>query len=135
MSNQLLSPLQNLKNEINQETGLGNLHVLQTQRMEDLFDEALAQLEHQIAIHNTPKPVPAEATVTTSAPAEPKASPVSAAPPPQPKQVVEVQVGSVYAKTINSIYLEDEASIERFIRALEDELKSQVRAEKRVRIR
>ena len=135
LSNQLLSPLQNLKNEINQETGLGNLHVLQTQRMEDLFDEALAQLEHQIAIHNTPKPVPAEATVTTSAPAEPKASPVSAAPPPQPKQVVEVQVGSVYAKTINSIYLEDEASIERFIRALEDELKSQVRAEKRVRIR
>lgn len=54
LSNQLFSPLQNLKNEINQETGLGNLHVLQTQRMEDLFDEALAQLEHQIAIHNTP---------------------------------------------------------------------------------
>lgn len=131
----MLSPLQNLKNEINQETGLGNLHVLQTQRMEDLFDEALAQLEHRIAIHNTPKPAPAAATVTTVAPAEPKASPVSAAPPPQPKQVVEVQVGSVYAKTINSIYLEDEASIERFIRALEDELKSQVRAEKRVRIR
>ena len=135
LSNQLLSPLQNLKNEILQETGLGNLHVLQTQRMEDLFDEALAQLEHRIAIHNTPKPAPAAATVTTVAPAEPKASPVSAAPPPQPKQVVEVQVGSVYAKTINSIYLEDEASIERFIRALEDELKSQVRAEKRVRIR
>ena len=53
LSNQLLSPLQNLKNEILQETGLGNLHVLQTQRMEDLFDEALAQLEHRIAIHNT----------------------------------------------------------------------------------
>jgi cell division septum initiation protein DivIVA len=148
LSNKLLRPLQLLKADIEVESSLSTIYMLQTQTAVERFDEALYELEREVQteIQRQAKAVQlaqskAESvtnTATTSSPATstPAASPVqsvTAVVPPKP--VVEVDVASIYSKSSSSVYLETEESVDQFVDALKAELKKIVGDKKRVRIR
>jgi len=147
LSNRLLRPLQLLKSDIEVESSLSNIFMLQTQTAVERFDEALYELDREVQLEIQRQAKAAQLTKnkaesvssnsTTSSTATTAAmipvQPVTAVVPPKP--VVEVDVASIYSKTSNSVYLETEESVEQFIKALEVELKKIVGDKKRVRIR
>ena len=149
LSNKLLRPLQLLKTDIEVETSLSTIYMLQTQTAVELFDEALYELEREVQAEIQRQTKAAQlaqskaenvtSTVTTASPAT---STSAAAIPIQhtiavvaPKPVVEVDVVSIYNKTSSSVYLETEESVDQFVEALKAELKKIVSDKKRVRIR
>lgn len=136
LSNKLLRPLQLLKTDIEVETSLSTIYMLQTQTSVERFDEALYELESEVQAEIQRQAKAAQLaqskaesitnTATTSSPATstPAASPVqpaTAVVPPKP--VVEVDVASIYSKTSSSVYLETEESVDQFVDALKAELK------------
>ena len=148
LSNKLLRPLQLLKADIEVESSLSTIYMLQTQTAVELFDEALYELEREVQAEIQRQTKAAQlaqskaenvtSTVTTASPA----TSTSAAIPIQhtiavvaPKPVVEVDVVSIYNKTSSSVYLETEESVDQFVEALKAELKKIVSDKKRVRIR
>lgn len=148
LSNKLLRPLQLLKTDIEVETSLSTIYMLQTQTAVERFDEALYELESEVQAEIQRQAKAAQLaqskaesvnnTATTSSPVRstPAASPVqpvTAVVPPKP--VVEVDVASIYSKTSSSVYLETEESVDQFVDALKAELKKIVSDKKRVRIR
>lgn len=148
LSNKLLRPLQLLKSDIEVESSLSNIFMLQTQTAVERFDEALYELEREVQAEIQRQAKAAQlaqskaesvsSNSTTSSPAKVSAATIPIQPaitvvPPKP--VVEVDVASIYSKTSNSVYLETEESVEQFIKALEVELKKIVSDKKRVRIR
>lgn len=140
LSNRLLRPLQQLKQEIESESSVGNIYALQSQRAGVLLDEAVAELEveviaekrrrEQAAVIATPEPQPkgGDGDVIVKPVVPPKVE-------VKVKEVVELNVGSVYEKVSKNIYLESEEDVTRFIQALEQALKAHVSAEKRIRLR
>lgn len=148
LSNKLLRPLQLLKADIEVESSLSTIYMLQTQTAVERFDEALYELESEVQAEIQRQAKAAQLaqskaesvtnTATTSSPvtSTPAASPVqpaTAVVPPKP--VVEVDVASIYSKTSSSVYLETEESVDQFVDALKAELKKIVSDKKRVRIR
>ena len=148
LSNKLLRPLQLLKTDIEVETSLSTIYMLQTQTSVERFDEALYELESEVEAEIQRQAKAAQLaqskaesvtnTATTSSPvtSTPAASPVqpaTAVVPPKP--VVEVDVASIYSKSSSSVYLETEESVDQFVDALKAELKKIVSDKKRVRIR
>ncbi|HFF4575796.1 TPA: BREX system P-loop protein BrxC, partial [Acinetobacter baumannii] len=148
LSNKLLRPLQLLKADIEVESSLSTIYMLQTQTAIERFDEALYELEREVQAEIQRQAKAAQLaqskaesvtnTATTSSPAtsEPAAilvQPATAVVPPKP--VVEVDVASIYSKTSSSVYLETEESVDQFVEALKAELKKIVSDKKRVRIR
>ncbi|MDA4934725.1 BREX system P-loop protein BrxC [Acinetobacter baumannii] len=148
LSNKLLRPLQLLKTDIEVESSLSTIYMLQTQTAVERFDEALYELESEVQAEIQRQAKAAQLaqskaesvtnTATTSSPvtSEPAASPVqlvTAVVPPKP--VVEVDVASIYSKSSSSVYLETEESVDQFVDALKAELKKIVSDKKRVRIR
>ena len=148
LSNKLLRPLQLLKADIEVESSLSTIYMLQTQTAVERFDEALYELESEVQAEIQRQAKAAQLaqskaesvtnTATTSSPvtSTPAVSPVqpaTAVVPPKP--VVEVDVASIYSKTSSSVYLETEESVDQFVDALKAELKKIVSDKKRVRIR
>ena len=148
LSNKLLRPLQLLKADIEVESSLSTIYMLQTQTAVERFDEALYELESEVQAEIQRQAKAAQLaqskaesvtnTATTASPvtSTPAASPVKpaiAVVPPKP--VVEVDVASIYSKTSSSVYLETEESVDQFVDALKAELKKIVSDKKRVRIR
>ena len=148
LSNKLLRPLQLLKADIEVETSLSTIYMLQTQTSVERFDEALYELEREVQTEiqrqakaaqlaqSKAESVASSATTSspaTSAPAASPVQPVTAVVPPKP--VVEVDVASIYSKSSSSVYLETEESVDQFVDALKAELKKIVGDKKRVRIR
>ena len=105
-----------------------------------LLDEAVAELEveviaekrrrEQAKVKATPEPQPqgGDGDVIVKPVVPPKVE-------VKVKEVVELNVGSVYEKVSKNIYLETEEDVTRFIQALEQALKAHVSAEKRIRLR
>lgn len=148
LSNKLLRPLQLLKSEIDVESSLSTIYMLQTQTAVERFDEALYELEREVQAEiqrqakaaqlaqSKAESMASSATISSPATSEPAAIPVKpaiAVVPPKP--VVEVDVASIYSKTSSSVYLETEESVDQFVAALQAELKKIVSDKKRVRIR
>ena len=148
LSNKLLRPLQLLKADIEVESSLSTIYMLQTQTAVERFDEALYELEREVQTEiqrqakaaqlaqSKAESVTNTATISspvTSTPAASPVQPVTAVVPPKP--VVEVDVASIYSKTSSSVYLETEESVDQFVDALKAELKKIVGDKKRVRIR
>ena len=148
LSNKLLRPLQLLKADIEVESSLSTIYMLQTQTAVERFDEALYELESEVEAEiqrqakaaqlaqSKAESVTNTATTSspaTSAPAASPVQPVTAVVPPKP--VVEVDVASIYSKSSSSVYLETEESVDQFVDALKAELKKIVGDKKRVRIR
>lgn len=148
LSNKLLRPLQLLKADIEGESSLSTIYMLQTQTAVERFDEALydlesavqAEIQRQAKAAQLAQSKAASGSNTTStaspvvsaAPASP-VQPATAVVPPKP--VVEVDVASIYSKTSSSVYLDTEESVDQFVDALKAELKKIVSNKKRVRIR
>jgi hypothetical protein len=146
LSNKLLRPLQLLKADIEVESSLSTIYMLQTQTAVERFDEALYDLEREVQteIQRQAKAAQlAQSKAESVASSATTASPVAAAVSPvkpviavvPPKPVVEVDVASIYNKTSSSVYLETEESVDQFVDALKVELKKIVGDKKRVRIR
>lgn len=148
LSNKLLRPLQLLKTDIEVESSLSTIYMLQTQTAVERFDEALYDLESavQAEIQRQAKAAQlAQSKAASGSNTKSMASPVVSAAnasPAQPtgtvvppKPVVEVDVASIYNKTSSSVYLETEESVDNFVAALQAELKKIVSDKKRVRIR
>ena len=146
LSNKLLRPLQLLKTDIEVETSLSTIYMLQTQTAVERFDEALYELEREVQteIQRQAKAAQlaqskAESVTSTATTASPVAAAVSPVKPAiavvPPKPVVEVDVASIYSKSSSSVYLETEESVDQFVDALKAELKKIVSDKKRVRIR
>lgn len=148
LSNKLLRPLQLLKTDIEVESSLSTIYMLQTQTAVERFDEALYDLESavQAEIQRQAKAAQlAQSKAASGSNTKSTASPVVSAAPASPAQptgtvvppkpVVEVDVASIYNKTSSSVYLETEESVDNFVAALQAELKKIVSDKKRVRIR
>lgn len=130
VSNQLLRPLQLLKDKINSETSISTIFMLQTNDVKSTFEEqyslldemVTAEVKRQEALAAQSKKDPASIQVTAST--KPVIAPL--------KPIVNIS--KVYGQVSKDAYLEDEESIDQFIEALRSQLKKMVREDKRVRI-
>lgn len=141
LSNRLLRPLQLIKADLEIETSIAGIYMLQTETTKEHFDDGLYELERavQVEIERRAKDEKAaEAKVADSSSTDTgQPGPVTQSAPTvaRPKPVIEVNVSSVYEKSCEGVYLETEESVDQFVEALKAELMHIVRNEKRVRIR
>lgn len=145
LSNKLLRPLQLIKSDIETESSIANIYMLQTETAKDRLDEALYELETaiQAEVERQEREAAAlkvkEPTVTAIPEGGDSATPASPKPAPKPvarpKPVVEVSATSVFNKVSSGIYLESATDIDRFVDALREELQAAVQQDKRVRLR
>lgn len=143
LSNRLLRPLQLLKAELENETSIANIYLLQRETAEERLQDGIFELER--AIHaelerqqklRQEQEKAAKTTDQGSGVKEDRAPlPVPTKPVVQPKPVVDVVVTSVFNKLGNSLYLENQSDVERFIDALKAELEAAIQQDKRIRIR
>lgn len=143
----LLRPLQLVKADLESETSIAGIYMLQTETATERFDDGLYELERavQAEIDRRAKAIEqAEQAKESATPSanmpeptqeEQAAPPVVTKPVIKPKAVVEVNVSSIYNKSCEGAYLETEESVDQFVEALKTELKSIVRSEKRIRLR
>ncbi|WP_417536600.1 BREX system P-loop protein BrxC [Methylophaga sp.] len=138
LSNKLLRPLQLVKEDLDKETGIANIFVLQTQTAQERLDDSLYELERaiqaeaekQAKAQKDAQEVPEAYTDTTSPDIPPKPAPVA-----PPKPVVEVSASNVFGKMASGIYLEKPEDVDKFVNALKDELQTAIAAGKRVRLK
>lgn len=144
LSNRLLRPLQLVKADMETETSIANIYMLQTQTAEDRLHDGVFELERAIqaeaARQEKLQQDQAKAAQAASVSNQVKDGPppVPYAPPKPvtpPKQVVEVAATSVFNNLGNGIYLENQADVDRFIAALKAELESAIQQDKRIRLR
>ena len=135
LSNRLLRPLQLLKAELQNETSIAQIYMLQTQLATDKLDEGLFELERAIQAEHDRQ------AASKVAEAPPAGSPVPAAankPATKvvaPKPVQEVSIAAIQNQVSQNVYLESEQEINDFIQALQSELQAAIKQNKRVRIR
>jgi len=141
LRNRLLRPLQLVKADLETETSIAGIYLLQAETARERFDDGLYELERAVQAEIERR---AKAEQAAKAKQDDSSSTDTFTPVPEkqpeppvakPKPVVEVNVSSVYNKACEGVYLETEESIDKFVEALKAELKSIVRNEKRVRIR
>ncbi|MCP5171278.1 MAG: BREX system P-loop protein BrxC [Pseudomonadales bacterium] len=138
LSNRLLRPLQLVKSDLEVETSIASIFMLQTEIAGERFDEALyelgmavkAELERQRKVDPSPVDTGGVSGGGTSPSPEPVPPKVA-----EPKPITEVNAASFVDKIGAGVFLEDEASVEKFVEAMKLELITTVRMGKRVRIR
>lgn len=150
LSNRLLRPLQLLKVELEKQTSVAEIYLLQEKTASAQFDEALDQLELEQAIHAEREreriALAAQAAALAAAKADNTAPqgvavpavPVAPIPSPvvvKPKPVVEVTAADIYGKVCKGVYLDSDVAVDQFVDALRAELKQLVDQQNRVRIR
>jgi hypothetical protein len=138
LSNRLLRPLQLIKEELAEETGIAQIYMLQTQTAQDKLDDSLYELERAIQAEaekqaKDRRDAEDDAGVYTNQPSEDAA--LKPAPIATPKPVIEVSAAKVFGKLASGIYLETQEDVDQFVRSLQQELESVVSAGKRVRLK
>ena len=126
LSNQLLRPLQLLKQKLEDETNIAAIYMAQSQTAAEVLEEGLAQLEH--AIRRAADWVQKGGDDSN---VDVKETPVVT----PPKLVAEISVSAVFNRVSSGVYMETQEDISSFIEALTDELETAIKQEKRVRIR
>lgn len=144
LSNRLLRPLQLVKADLEAETSIANIYMLQTQTADERLHDGVFDLERTIQSElerqqklQEQQAQAAQATNSTSGGKEdrvPTLMPTSK-PVAPPKPVVEVAAISVFNKLGNGLYLESQNDIDSFIDAFRAELETAVKQDKRIRIR
>lgn len=129
LSNELLRPLQLLKEQIRNEATVAGIHLLESRTLDDLLEESADALERAITAA-TAKATPPPATSSDRKNVQEPATP---APPPRP--VVDVQPGRIFSQTCNGLYLESDEDVKRFLSKLEQELRQALASNGRIRIR
>ncbi|UIF86260.1 BREX system P-loop protein BrxC [Cupriavidus sp. UYPR2.512] len=142
LSNRLLRPLQLIKAELESETSISAIYMLQEQTAGERLDDGLFELERTIQAEAERQHKLEQERAKAAQVANPNnqdkedRSPAPAAKPvAAPKPVVEVAATSVFNKLGNGIYLETQRDIVSFIDALKAELESVIKQDKRIRIR
>ena len=138
LSNRLLRPLQLIKEELELETSIANIFMLQSQTAQDKLDDSLFELERAIQAE-AEKQVKAQkderktAETHTDRPSgESVSKPVPVA---MPKPIVEVSASKVFSAIGSGVYLESQADIDTFVDALKEQLELAIQQNKRVRLR
>ncbi|WP_449123962.1 BREX system P-loop protein BrxC [Pseudomonas viridiflava] len=144
LSNRLLRPIQLVKADLETETSIANIYMLQTQTSDERLHDGVFELERAIQAEaerqqkiQQEHAKAAQAANSANGVKEDRAPalvPVSK-PVAPPKPVVEVVATSVFNKLGNGLYLESQNDIDRFIEALKGELESAIQQDKRIRIR
>jgi hypothetical protein len=138
LSNRLLRPLQLVKEDLAEETGIAHIFMLQTQTAQEKLEDSLFELERaiqaeaekQAKIQRDAQEAEESDTDKPSQDTAPKPAPVTA-----PKPVIEVSATKVFGKLASGIYLEKQEDVDDFVRALKDELQTAIAAGKRVRLK
>ena len=124
LSNELLRPLQLVKSEIESEPSISTILMLQSETANEHLDESLLKLEA----------VKAEAA-NSGGPGVVGEKPAENGPVTPPKPVTEVLVSSVFSDVSDSVYIESQEDIDKFIDALRQELEKAIADLNRVRLR
>lgn len=140
LSNRLLRPLQLIKGDLEAETSIANIYLLQSETAKDRLEDGLYELERTVQAEAERQEKQAHAAIAESAP---KAGPgaQASAPKAQPKPVtrlkpvVEVSVARLFSQISSGIYLESQEEVDRFVAAVKEELGAAVKQGKRVRVR
>ena len=136
LSNRLLRPLQIVKTDLQAETSIAGIYMLQTETASERFDDALyalekavqAELERQRKQAEPPGPGSDSSCSTPAPEAEtPKVA--------EPKPIADIQAAGFMSEVGAGAFLEEEIDVERFIEAMKKELITAVRTGKRVRVR
>lgn len=144
LSNRLLRPLQLVKADLETETSIANIYMLQTQTADERLHDGVFELERAIQAESErqqklqqEQAKVSQAVNSTSGAKEDRAPTLVSNPKPvaPPKPVIEVAATSVFNKLGNGLYLESQNDIERFIEALKAELENVIKQDKRIRIR
>ena len=138
LSNRLLRPLQLIKEDLETETSIAQIFMLQSQTAQEKLEDSLLELERAIQIEaekqtkaqKDAQEVPESYTDKPSPDTAPKPTPIAA-----PKPIVEVSAANVFGKLASGVYLEKPDDVSRFVDALKDELQSAIAAGKRVRLK
>jgi hypothetical protein len=136
LGNRLLRPLQLIKEELAEETGIASIFMLQTQTAQDKLDDSLFELERAIQAEaekqaKAKKDLQQDADSDISNPSED----IAPKPVPMPRPVVEVSASKIFGKLASGIYLEKQEDVDQFVNALQDELQTAIAAGKRVRLK
>lgn len=133
LSNRLLRPLQLVKADLETETSIAGIYMLQTETATERFDDGLYELERAIKAEIERRKVTHyKRPETGAAPPEPAAQYAKVA---EPKLIVDIQAANFMNEVGTGAFLEEEADVERFVELMEKELLAAVRMGKRVRIR
>jgi hypothetical protein len=133
LSNRLLHPLQQVKKELEKQTSIATIYMLQTQTATEHLDEGLAELE--LAIQEEAERLQRERELKEPDAKGGTGGPTPPTPLPKARPIVDVEVAGVFSSVSDGIYLESQADIDQFLDALKQELESAVTSNKRVRIR
>jgi len=116
LSHRLLRPLQLLKADVEAESSLAQIYVLQSETLKETLDEGLAELGCAIA-------------------AESKSAPQDKARrAPEQKPVQNISATELASRSSGRMYLEEVQQVEKFIQTLSEELLAAIKAGKRIRI-
>lgn len=144
LSNRLLRPLQLVKADLETETSIAAIYMVQTQTAVERLDDGLFELERAIQVEaekaaKQQKPqeinngsIGSETGTTNTSGVSQTSKPKSVS---QPKPVVEVTATRVFNKVSTGAYLESQADIEAFLQALREELEKAVENGNRARLR
>ncbi|GAA5443983.1 hypothetical protein Misp06_02163 [Microbulbifer sp. NBRC 101763] len=156
LSNSLLHPLQQVKKDIEAETGIAQIYMLQQQTAEERLEDSLYELERQLAakVRLEQDAIAKEAAKEGAKEAAKKSAPAAGgktkepAPPsggvqPVPASAaaaglnpaVVINTSSVLSKVHSGAYLESREDIDRFLTALREELETAIEGKKRIRLR
>lgn len=146
LSNKLLYPLQQVKKDIEAESGIAQIYMLQQKTADERLEDSLYELERALeqAARESAKKEDAAKEGQPGAGGrieEPQPQPgggepaPAPAPIPKPRPTVVVDTGNVLSKVHSGAYLETREDIDRFVSALKQELETAIDAKNRVRLR
>lgn len=138
LSNRLLRPLQLLKEDLETETSIATIYMLQTQTAQDKLDDSLLELERAMRAEaekqaKAQRDAQEDAGTYTHKPAQDATA--NPAPVAMPKPVVDVSAAKVFSKLGSGIYLEKQEDVDQFVAALEEELQQAIKDGRRVRLK
>jgi hypothetical protein len=141
LSNQLLRPLQLVKADLETETSIAGIYMLQTETAAERFDDGLYQLERAIQVERDrqekekkPDPINPNATSSTSNTNNSTAVKTKAV-IAEPKPITEINASNLLSKAALGAFIEKEEEVEKYIELMRNELMVAVKMGKRVRVR
>jgi hypothetical protein len=148
LSNKLLRPLQLVKADLETETSIAGIYLLQNETAQDRFNEGLSALEYAVQkeierlakLDEQAKASSAVSTTKDDTEGKQEAANKSINVAPaitqmiKPKLVIEVDVTRVFTQACKGAYIENEDELNIFINALKRELQQHISQEKRVKL-
>ncbi|OHY82734.1 BREX system P-loop protein BrxC [Marinobacter sp. AC-23] len=138
LSNRLLRPLQLIKEDLETETSIAQIFMLQSQTAQEKLEDSLLELERAMRAEaekqaKAQRDAQEDAETYTNKPSPD--APAITAPVAMPKPVVDVNAAKIFSKLGSGIYLESQKDVDSFIEALKNELDAAIAIGKRARLK